>query len=65
MDWIIIAAMVIAGWSMLSVLSGERMNKAQQIAAALAKLAAERAKEKENEIPIAMASDAHGVRNAR
>ncbi len=57
MDWIVIAAMVIAGWAVLSVLSGERMKRAQQLAIALSKLAADQAKEKENEIPIAMASN--------
>jgi hypothetical protein len=54
MDWIIIASTVIAGWMMLSVFSGERMNKAQQLAIVLAKLAADQARERENEIPIAM-----------
>ena len=58
MDWIVIASMVVAGWAVLSVLSGERMNRAQQIAMALAKLAADQAKERESQIPIAMSSDA-------
>ena len=44
MDWMIAAAAVIGGWMMLSVLSGERMTRAKQIAdamAAAAKAAAE------------------------
>ncbi len=45
MDWMIVTATVIAGWAMLSVLSGERMNRAKQIADAIkaAKAAAEHA----------------------
>lgn len=36
MDWMIVAAIVIAGWAMLSVLTGERSNRAKQIADAIA-----------------------------
>jgi hypothetical protein len=36
MDWTMVAASVIGAWAMLSVLSGERMTRAGQIAAALA-----------------------------
>ena len=45
MDWIIIAAVVIAGWAMLSVLSGERASKQNQLTVDLAqaKCAADRA----------------------
>jgi hypothetical protein len=57
MDWILIGAIVIAGWAMLSVLSGERMGKAQRIAIALAQQAAEQAKAKEGEIPIARVNE--------
>ncbi len=49
MDWIVIGAIVVCGWAMLSVLSGQRFGQAQQIALALA----ERAKAaKEAEEPI-------------
>ncbi len=55
MDWILIGAIVVAAWVMLSVLSSDRLGKAQQIAVALAKAAAtaEQAKPREGEIPIA------------
>jgi hypothetical protein len=36
MDWMIVAAAVIGGWAMLSVLSGERMVRARQVSDALA-----------------------------
>ncbi len=36
MDWMIIAAAAISGWVMLSVLSGERISRQQQIASAIA-----------------------------
>jgi hypothetical protein len=55
MDWVLIGAIFIAGWAMLTVLSCERLGKAQQIAVILA--ATEGAKAKENEIPIARASE--------
>jgi hypothetical protein len=45
MDWMIIAAAVIGGWMMLSVLSGERMIRAKQVADAIAKAKAAAAAE--------------------
>ncbi len=36
MDWLIFGAIAVACWAMLSVLSGERLNRSQQIAAAIA-----------------------------
>jgi len=58
MDWIVIGAIVLAGWAMLSVLSGQRMSQAQRLAIALAHAAAEQARlARENEIPVAAASE--------
>jgi len=57
MDWILIGSIVIAGWVMLSVFSGERLRKAQQAALQLAAKAAEQAAVKDSEIPIARASE--------
>ena len=58
MDWILIGAIVIAGWSMLSVLSGERLGQAQRAAILLASAAAEQAANAPKEIPIARSSNA-------
>ena len=55
MDWILIGSIVVAGWAMLSVLSGERMRKSQQAAVQLAAAVVEQAKA--NEIPIARSSE--------
>ena len=33
MDWFMLTAMVIAGWAVVSVLAGERMNRLQQLTA--------------------------------
>jgi len=57
MDWIVIGAIVILGWVMLSVLSGERMRQAQHVAIALANAAVEQTRPaKAGDIPIATAS---------
>jgi hypothetical protein len=58
MDWILIGAIVVAGWAMLSVLSGERLGQAQRAAILLAHAAAEQVAAKDNEIPIARSNEA-------
>jgi len=59
MDWILIGAIVIAGWVMLSVLSSERLGQAQRLAITMAYSAAEQAKTaSEKEIPIAKSNEA-------
>jgi len=59
MDWVLIGTIVVAGWAMLSVLSGERLGQAQNMAIALANAAAEQAKAaREGDIPIAVSNEA-------
>ena len=53
MDWILIAAIVLAGWVILSVLTGERLGQAQRAAILLASAAAQQAAAADKQIPIA------------
>jgi hypothetical protein len=53
MDYLILAGVVVAGWAMLAVLSGERMNRAQRMAV----VAAEQARVA-SAVPIATSNDA-------
>ena len=58
MDWIVIGAVMVAGWTTLSVLSGERISQSQRLSVLLAQ-AAEKAKlAGEDDVPIARANDA-------
>ena len=61
MDWLMIGGIAVAGWSMLSVLSGERMRRSQQIIALRASAAAPKAGD---EIPIAVSNEAALVGSA-
>jgi hypothetical protein len=58
MDWILIGAIAVAGWAMLSVLTSERLGQAQRVAIMLANAAADKAAAADKEIPIARSNDA-------
>jgi hypothetical protein len=58
MDWMIIGAAVIAGWAMLSVLSGERLTRSQLLEIAQAQVKAAEQARLAAEIPIALSNEA-------